>query len=110
MLTHVVVHQPEDPIAYFHEELSRIKKEVEENNVSLEICVCVCSVRVVFEHTCTLSMYRSTIISEVLVNRISNHLFKFSPMCVCICVSMLLTNACQHSIYVYGNISFIYCR
>ena len=35
MLTHVVVHQPEDPIAYFHEELSRIKKEVEENNVSI---------------------------------------------------------------------------
>ena len=34
LLTHVVVHQPEDPIAYFHEELSRIKKEVEENNVS----------------------------------------------------------------------------
>ena len=30
----MVVHQPEDPIAYFHEELSRIKKEVEENNVS----------------------------------------------------------------------------
>ena len=37
MLTHVVVHQPEDPIAYFHEELSRIKKEVEENNVRLFI-------------------------------------------------------------------------
>ena len=37
MLTHVVVHQPEDPIAYFHEELSKIKKEVEENNVSLYI-------------------------------------------------------------------------
>lgn len=35
MLTHVVVHQPEDPIAYFHEEVSRIKKEVEENNVSI---------------------------------------------------------------------------
>ena len=34
MLTHVVVHQPQDPIAYFHEELSRIKKEVEDNNVS----------------------------------------------------------------------------
>ena len=39
MLTHVVVHQPEDPIAYFHEELSRIKKEVEENNVSLVFVV-----------------------------------------------------------------------
>ena len=37
MLTHVVVHQPEDPVAYFHEELSRIKKEVEENNVMLFI-------------------------------------------------------------------------
>ncbi|CAI8031615.1 hypothetical protein GBAR_LOCUS17944 [Geodia barretti] len=35
MLTHVVVHQPEDPVAYFHEELSRIKKEVEENNVDI---------------------------------------------------------------------------
>ena len=39
MLTHVVVHQPDDPIAYFHEELSRIKKEVEENNVSCVQCV-----------------------------------------------------------------------
>lgn len=43
MLTHVVVNQPEDPIAYFHEELSRIKKEVEDNDVSL-----YCTVHVVW--------------------------------------------------------------
>ena len=41
MLTHVVVHQPEDPIAYFHEELSRMKQEVEENNVRSLLSVCV---------------------------------------------------------------------
>ena len=60
MLTHVVVHQPEDPIAYFHEELSRIKKEVEENNVSLRrycmwlTCVvyyCICSSVVIMAGT-----------------------------------------------------------
>ena len=46
MLTHVVVHQPEDPIAYFHEELSRIKKEVEENNVSLVFVLDIASTSV----------------------------------------------------------------
>ena len=30
----VIVEQPEDPIGYFHEEITRIKKEVEETNVS----------------------------------------------------------------------------
>ena len=30
---YVITHQPEDPIAYFHEEISKIKKEMEEMNV-----------------------------------------------------------------------------
>ena len=33
LLTHVLINQPDDPIAYFHEELTKIKKEVEEQNV-----------------------------------------------------------------------------
>lgn len=55
MLTHVVVHQPEDPIAYFHEELSKIKKEVEENNVSIpstnHICTCHLTIIVLLLHS-----------------------------------------------------------
>ena len=35
LLLHVVQHQPEDPIGYFHEEITKIKKEMEETNVSL---------------------------------------------------------------------------
>ena len=34
LLTHVVVHQPEDPIGYFSEEIGKIKREMEESNVS----------------------------------------------------------------------------
>lgn len=30
---HVITHQPEDPIGYFHEEITKIKKEMEELNV-----------------------------------------------------------------------------
>ena len=33
LLMHIVVHQPEDPISYLHEELTKIKKEMEESNV-----------------------------------------------------------------------------
>ncbi len=33
LLRHVVEHQPEDPMAYFHEEITKIKKEMEEANV-----------------------------------------------------------------------------
>ncbi len=33
LLRHVIEHQPEDPMAYFHEEIAKIKKEVEEDNV-----------------------------------------------------------------------------
>lgn len=33
LLLHVVQHQPEDPIGYFHEEITKIKKEMEETNV-----------------------------------------------------------------------------
>ena len=35
LLLHVVQHQPEDPIGYFHEEITKIKKEMEETNVSI---------------------------------------------------------------------------
>jgi len=31
---HVITHQPEDPITYFQEEIAKIKKEMEESNVS----------------------------------------------------------------------------
>ena len=31
----VITHQPDDPIGYFHEEITKIKKEMEEMNVSL---------------------------------------------------------------------------
>lgn len=34
LLKHVITHQPEDPISYFHEEIIKIKKEMEENNAS----------------------------------------------------------------------------
>lgn len=34
LLTHVIVHQPDDPIGYFHEEIGKMKKEMEESNVS----------------------------------------------------------------------------
>lgn len=36
---HVITHQPEDPIGYFHEEITKIKKEMEESNVR----GCACS-------------------------------------------------------------------
>ena len=35
LLLHVVQHQPDDPIGYFHEEITKIKKEMEETNASL---------------------------------------------------------------------------
>eukprot|EP00731_Ephydatia_muelleri_P001887 Em0001g1887a len=35
LLRHVITHQPDDPIAYFHEEISKIKKEVEENHIDI---------------------------------------------------------------------------
>ena len=35
LLLHVVQHQPEDPISYFHEEITKIKKEMDETNVRL---------------------------------------------------------------------------
>lgn len=38
LLTHVMLHQPEDPISYFHEEITKIKKEVEESKVLLILC------------------------------------------------------------------------
>ena len=64
MLTHVVVHQPEDPVAYFHEELSRIKKEVEENNVRLFIPIlrslsCLISGSLVYNYSYT-ALYTSS--------------------------------------------------
>lgn len=34
LLMHVITQQPEDPISYFHEEITKIKKEMEELNVS----------------------------------------------------------------------------
>ena len=37
LLTHVITHQPDDPISYFHEEITKIKKEMEELNVSLSV-------------------------------------------------------------------------
>ena len=30
---HVITFQPDDPIGYFHEEITKIKKEMEELNV-----------------------------------------------------------------------------
>ena len=30
---HVIIHQPSDPIGYFHEELTKLKKELDETNV-----------------------------------------------------------------------------
>ena len=35
LLLHVVQHQPEDPISYFHEEITKLKKEMDETNVHL---------------------------------------------------------------------------
>lgn len=35
LLRHVIVHQPDDPISYFHEELTKIKKEVEASNIDV---------------------------------------------------------------------------
>ncbi len=33
LLTHVMTHQPDDPISYFREEIAKIKKEMEESKV-----------------------------------------------------------------------------
>ena len=33
LLHHVVVYQPSDPLQYFHDEISKIKKEMTESNV-----------------------------------------------------------------------------
>ena len=45
----VITHQPEDPISYFQEELTKIKKEMEEMNVGtsnsefvfIDVCVVI---------------------------------------------------------------------
>lgn len=33
LLMHVITHQPDDPIGYFQEEITKIKKEMDELNV-----------------------------------------------------------------------------
>lgn len=35
LLMNVITKQPEDPITYFHEEITKIKKEMEELNVEI---------------------------------------------------------------------------
>lgn len=37
LLMYVISHQPEDPIGYFQEELTKIKKEMEELNVRVTL-------------------------------------------------------------------------
>ncbi len=37
LLTHVMLHQPEDPISYIHGEITKIKKEVDESKVPYNI-------------------------------------------------------------------------
>ena len=37
LLLHVIEHQPEDPITYFHEEITKIKKEMEDSNVRVHL-------------------------------------------------------------------------
>ena len=41
LLLHVIEHQPEDPITYFHEEITKIKKEMEDSNVSRFVWSCM---------------------------------------------------------------------
>jgi len=33
LLTHAMMHQPEDPMGYFHQELTKMKKEMADSNV-----------------------------------------------------------------------------
>ena len=41
LLLNVIEHQPEDPITYFHEEITKIKKEMEDSNVSRFVWSCM---------------------------------------------------------------------
>lgn len=43
LLLQVITSQPDDPIGYFHEEITKIKKEMEELNVSHGIIITVVS-------------------------------------------------------------------
>ena len=80
MLTHVVVHQPEDPIAYFHEELSRMKQEVEENNVRSLLSVCVLYL-LTYIHMC-LRMFPNV----WHYTKLHLHVRMFVYMCLCLCM------------------------
>ena len=79
MLTHVVVHQPEDPIAYFHEELSRMKHEVEENNVRSLLSVCV-----LYLHTVHTLVFMLPNVWHY--TKLHLHVRMFVYMCLCLCM------------------------